>query len=188
LLYPIELRAQVIREVATRRRVRIPGGEELKTMDYEMLERQVAALLDGESDIIANAANFAAFVYQELPELNWAGFYFGSENGDLVLGPFCGKPACTRLPFGRGVCGAAFTTSATVVVDDVGAFNDHIVCDSASQSEVAVPVIVGGRTIGVFDVDAPIKARFSDADRAGIEALVRRFVTSSPSAHAYRPH
>lgn len=145
-----------------------------------MLARQVEALLEGESDIIANAANFAAFVFAELPQLNWAGFYFASEQGDLVLGPFVGKPACTRLPQGRGVCGAALSQERTLVVNDVKAFAGHIVCDTASASEIAVPLIVDGRAIGVFDIDAPIPARFSDADRTGIEGLVARFLRGVP--------
>jgi GAF domain-containing protein len=156
-------------------------------MDYALLERQIAELLDGETDAIANAANFAAFVFSEVPDLNWAGFYFASRDGDLVLGPFAGKPACTRLPFGRGVCGAAFTSGLTIVVDDVTTFADHIVCDSASASEIVVPIVLDGETIGVFDVDAPVVARFSDGDRAGIEGLVQRFVARA-SANAYRPH
>ena len=145
-----------------------------------MLARQVDALLEGESDTIANAANFAAFVFAELPQLNWAGFYFASEQGDLVLGPFVGKPACTRLPRGRGVCGAALLQECALVVDDVNAFVDHIVCDSASASEIAVPLIVDGRAIGVFDVDAPIPARFNEGDRVGIETLVARFLRAVP--------
>jgi len=137
-----------------------------------MLERQAAALLDGEPDALANVANFAAFVFAELPDVNWAGFYFADAGGDLVLGPFGGKPACTRLPGGRGVCGAAARSRSTLVVDDVRAFADHIVCDSASRSEIVVPILSGGETVAVFDVDAPVAARFTDGDRAGIERLV----------------
>jgi GAF domain-containing protein len=148
-------------------------------MDYALLERQVASLLADETDFIANAANFAAFVYSELPDINWAGFYFLAPNGDLVLGPFGGKPACTRLPKGRGVCGAAAERMQTVVVDDVKRFRDHIVCDDASASEIVVPMIRDGNVTGVFDIDAPTTSRFSDDDRAGIESLVRRFVAST---------
>jgi L-methionine (R)-S-oxide reductase len=147
-------------------------------VSYDLLEQQVRALLSGESDFIANAANFAAFIYYELPELNWSGFYFASEDGELVLGPFAGRPACTRLPAGRGVCGAAMTAGATVVVDDVEAFADHIVCDSASRSEIVVPLLVHGQLIGVFDVDSPVHARFAQTDRIGIEQLVRAFMES----------
>ncbi len=143
--------------------------------DYPLLTAQVQALLSGESDFLASAANFAAFVYHEIPRLNWAGFYFADDAGDLVLGPFNGKPACTRLPSGRGVCGAAFTAGSTLVVDDVGAFADHIVCDSASASEIVVPVGDERGCYGVFDIDSPDKARFSVEDRQGIESLVRAF-------------
>jgi len=141
-------------------------------VDYSLLSRQAAGLISGEPDPLANVANFAAFAFAEIPQLNWAGFYFAHPNGDLVLGPFAGRPACTRLPQGRGVCGAAFTSRATVVVDDVNAFADHIVCDSASLSEIVVPVLAAGRVVAVFDVDAPVLARFDGADRAGIERLV----------------
>lgn len=148
-------------------------------MDYELLERQVESLLADETDFIANAANFAAFVYAELPDINWAGFYFLDPGGDLVLGPFGGKPACTRLPKGRGVCGAAVRRAQTVVVDDVNAFADHIVCDTASASEIVVPMMLDGAVTGVFDIDAPVTSRFTESDRAGIEALVKRFVAST---------
>ncbi|HTX55886.1 MAG TPA: GAF domain-containing protein [Candidatus Acidoferrales bacterium] len=145
-------------------------------MDYDLLLDQVIGLLAGETDFIASAANFAAFVFNELAELNWAGFYFPAPSGELVLGPFNGRPACTRLPRGRGVCGAAFTSGRTMVVDDVHAFADHIACDSASLSEIVVPLCDDGRVFGVFDVDSPIRARFSAQDRAGIEGLVGAFV------------
>lgn len=144
-------------------------------VSYDVLERQVQALLRDEGDLLANAANFAALVYGELPDVNWAGFYRLETNGDLILGPFAGKPACTRLPEGRGVCGAALRENAAVVVDDVSAFADHIVCDSASRSELAVPVYDGGKAVGVFDVDSPLPSRFSEADRRGLERLVRAF-------------
>lgn len=144
-------------------------------VSYDLLERQVRELLHGESDFVANAGNFAAFVYHELPNVNWAGFYLLDPAGDLVLGPFAGRPACTRLPAGRGVCGAAIDRNSTVVVNDVQAFSDHIVCDSASRSEVVVPLWDGDRTIGVFDLDSPLVGRFTEADRDGIEALVRAF-------------
>ncbi len=148
------------------------------SVSYDLLERQVRELLAGETNAIANAANFSAFVYHELPDVNWAGVYFLEDSGELVLGPFGGKPACTRLAPGRGVCGAAVTGARTVVVDDVKAFADHIVCDSASRSEIVVPLSSGKGLIGVFDVDSPRVARFTDADRIGIEALVRVFAES----------
>jgi|GEM_PF-26103 len=147
--------------------------------DYALLEAQLAALLGDERDVIANAANFSAFVFHEIPGVNWAGFYFPADDG-LVLGPFAGKPACVRLPHGRGVCGAAFTRRETVVVDDVHAFVDHIACDSASRSEIVVPLLVGDAIAGVFDVDSPLPARFSARDRAGIERLVARFLEHTP--------
>jgi L-asparaginase II/putative methionine-R-sulfoxide reductase with GAF domain len=142
---------------------------------YDLLERQVRELLSGESDFVASAANFAAFAYHELPEVNWAGFYLLADSGELVLGPFGGKPACTRLPSGQGVCATAVARRKTVVVDDVRAFADHIACDSASRSEIVVPLWFGDQLIGVFDVDSPLVGRFTQADRDGIEALVRAF-------------
>jgi len=147
---------------------------------YHQLESQVRELLSGESDFIANAANFAAFVFHELPEVNWAGFYFQRGDGELILGPFAGRPACTRLSKGRGVCGRAATSGETVVVDDVTAFADHIACDSASRSEIVVPLISGDGVVAVFDVDSPRAARFSQADREGIERLVRAFSETTP--------
>jgi L-methionine (R)-S-oxide reductase len=151
-------------------------------MDYALLRTQVTALLDGETDFIANAGNFSAFVFYEVPDLNWVGFYFPASTGDLVLGPFNGRPACTRLPSGRGVCGAAFARGETVVVDDVHAFADHIVCDSASVSEIVVPLRDARGVYGVFDIDSPLAARFSQADRDGIESLVEAFVTACGSS------
>ena len=144
-------------------------------MDFDLLSAQVKSLLEDERDFIANCANFAAFVGYELPDLNWAGFYFAQPDGELVLGPFFGKPACTRLPAGRGVCGKAFVDEATIVVDDVHQFSDHIACDSASVSEIVVPLRDERGVYGVFDIDSPKHARFTDADRAGIEKLVAVF-------------
>jgi L-methionine (R)-S-oxide reductase len=150
-------------------------------MDYELLRAQVLALLSGESDFIANAGNFSALVFHELPDVNWAGFYFPNAAGELVLGPFSGRPACTRLPAGRGVCGAAFTNAQTVVVDDVHAFADHIACDPASASEIVIPLRDERGVYGVFDVDSPRLARFTEDDSHGIEGLVEAFVTSCGS-------
>jgi L-methionine (R)-S-oxide reductase len=153
-------------------------------VSYELLEQQVRSLLAGESDFVANAGNFAAFLYHVLPDVNWAGFYLATPE-ELVLGPFAGRPACTRLPPGRGVCGAAASRRATVVVDDVEAFPDHIVCDTASRSEIVVPLLVAGEFLGVFDCDSPIRARFTENDREGIERLVRAFSESvRPAASA----
>lgn len=143
-------------------------------MDYDLLERQARSLLEGESDFIANAANFAAMLYHEITDVNWAGFYFPAEDG-LVLGPFGGRPACTRLPRGKGVCNRAFEAGSTVIVDDVLADADHIACDSASRSEIVVPLLRGGRAWGVVDIDSPLAARFTEEDRSGIERVVRVF-------------
>lgn len=150
----------------------------MQTVDYELLERQVRGLLEDERDFIANAANFSAFVYAELPAINWAGFYLPAPDG-LVLGPFAGKPACSRLPKGQGICNRAFDEKRTVVVDDVSQAADHIYCDSASKSELVVPLLRDGKVLGVFDLDSPELARFSAADQAGIEGLVAAFLDAT---------
>ena len=137
---------------------------------YPLLTAQLEALLSGERDFIANAAQFSAFVYHELEGLNWAGFYLVKDD-ELVLGPFQGKVACVRIAFGRGVCGAAAASRQTQRVEDVHAFPGHIACDSASNSELVVPLIKEGRLIGVLDLDSPRVGRFSEADQRGIEAL-----------------
>ena len=142
---------------------------------YPLLTAQLQALLADERDFIANAAQFSAFLFQELSDLNWAGFYL-ARGDELVLGPFQGKVACVRIPFGRGVCGAAAASRQTQRVEDVHAFAGHIACDSASNSELVVPLLKGGRLIGVLDLDSPMLARFSAADQAGIERLVEVFV------------
>jgi GAF domain-containing protein len=142
---------------------------------YGLLEEQLRALLAGERDFVASGGNFAAFVHHELAAVNWAGFYLATPSGELVLGPFSGRVACSRLPAGRGVCGAAAARKTTIVVDDVAAFADHITCDTASRSEIVVPIVAGGAVVAVFDCDSPDVARFSDADRAGIERLVTAF-------------
>lgn len=142
---------------------------------YPLLTAQLQALLADERDFIANAAQFSAFLFQELAELNWAGFYL-ARGEELVLGPFQGKVACVRIPFGRGVCGAAAASRQTQRVDDVHAFAGHIACDSASNSELVVPLLKDGRLIGVLDLDSPLLARFSVADQVGIERLVEVFV------------
>ncbi len=154
------------------------GQTLLVSAAYDLLERQARELLGGENDLIADAANFAAFIYHELPDVNWAGFYFMTPDGDLLLGPFCGRPACVRLPRGQGVCGAAVERRATLVVDDVTAFDGHIACDAASRSELVVPLADGSEIYGVFDIDSPRVARFTAADRDGIERLVRVFSAS----------
>ena len=137
---------------------------------YGDLARELDALFTGEPDPVANAANAAAAVFHALPELNWAGFYFlrGSE---LVLGPFQGRPACVRIALGHGVCGTAAVERRSIVVQDVDAFPGHIACDSASRSELVVPLIAGDALLGVLDLDSPMLGRFDDQDRAGCELL-----------------
>ena len=137
---------------------------------YRELVAAADALTAGEPDAIANMANLAALVWQLVPELNWAGFYRVLD-GELVLGPFCGKPACIRIPLGRGVCGTAAASGATQLVADVHAFPGHIACDAASRSELVVPIIREGAVIAVIDLDSPRPARFDAEDRAGFEAL-----------------
>jgi len=144
----------------------------------EDLVAQARALLEGERDATANAANVAALVFHTLPDLNWAGFYW-MKGGELVLGPFQGKPACVRIAVGKGVCGTAVQRRETIVVPDVHAFPGHIACDSASNSEVVVPVMHGGRVIGVLDVDSPKPGRFGDAEARALEEVARIFVESS---------
>lgn len=137
---------------------------------YRQLAQAVDALTQGEPDGIANMANVAALLWEFLPDLNWAGFYRVID-GDLVLGPFVGRPACIRIPFGEGVCGAAAESGATQLVADVDAFPGHIACDSASRSELVVPVMRDGQVIAVIDLDSPEVSRFSQADAVGIEEL-----------------
>jgi GAF domain-containing protein len=144
---------------------------------YAELAEQARGLLAGERDRIANAANFAALAWHALPDINWCGFYF-FDGKELVVGPFQGKPACIRIALGKGVCGTAATTRQTQVVDDVHAFAGHIACDSASNSEIVVPLFDGAQLIGVWDVDSPSFARFDADDRAGMEALCAIFVES----------
>jgi len=149
-----------------------------KTEIYEELARQARGLLEGERDLIANAANVASLVWHIVPDLNWAGFYF-LKGGELVLGPFQGKPACVRIALGKGVCGAAVERRATMLVKDVHAFPGHIACDSASNSELVVPLIGQGKVVGVFDLDSPLTARFDEDDQRGIETLVQIFVSAT---------
>lgn len=142
---------------------------------YALLAAQLEALLADERDFVANAAQFSAFLFHELGDLNWAGFYL-NKGEQLVLGPFQGKVACVRIPFGRGVCGAAASSRQTQRVEDVHAFPGHIACDSASNSELVVPLVKDGRLIGVLDLDSPSTARFSPDDQAGVELLVAIFL------------
>jgi GAF domain-containing protein len=142
---------------------------------YRDLAAQLRSLIEDEPDRIANAANMAALLYHGLPDLNWAGFYF-AQGGELVLGPFQGQPACVRIPWGKGVCGAAASRGETVLVPDVHEFPGHIACDPVSQSELVVPLIEDGSVTGVLDLDSPRLARFDEEDRAGCEHLVAVFL------------
>ena len=138
---------------------------------YQELVRELAALIDGEDDTIANLANASALLYQSLPDLNWAGFYL-LKNGGLIVGPFQGKPACVRIAIGKGVCGTAAQRRETVLVTDAHEFPGHIACDAASNSEIVVPMIRNGELLGVLDLDSPKRARFDADDQAGLEKFV----------------
>ena len=141
-------------------------------MVYETLAAQVKALTEGIPYPIANLANTAAAIWENLDRLNWAGFYL-MEHGALVLGPFQGKPACIRIPVGKGVCGTAVLEKRTIRVEDVHQFSGHIACDSASNSEIVVPIFKNGEIYGVLDLDSPYFARFTEEDQTGLEAVVR---------------
>ncbi len=146
-----------------------------KPEQYAQLLAQARALVHGETDRIANAANLSALVYHALPQLNWVGFYF-FDGTELVVGPFQGLPACVRIPLHKGVCGAAASTRQTQRVDDVDAFPGHIACDSASRSELVVPLVHDGALVGVFDLDSPVASRFDADDQLGLEAIAQAFV------------
>ncbi|MDX2186318.1 MAG: GAF domain-containing protein [Opitutaceae bacterium] len=143
---------------------------------YRLLVQELDAYLQDERDWLVNLSNASALIYQRLPELNWSGFYLLRGEG-LVLGPFQGKPACTRIALGRGVCGTTAASRLTTVVPDVHAFPGHIACDSASESEVVVPMLLGDRLLGVLDLDSPRKGRFTGEDAAGLEAFAARLVS-----------
>jgi L-methionine (R)-S-oxide reductase len=149
-----------------------------KRAGYEQLATQLQGLLEGESDPIANAANTVALIFDVLPAVSWAGFYF-LRGGELIVGPFQGKPACVRIALGRGVCGTAAAKRETIIVPDVNAFPGHIACDAASQSEVVVPLIAAERLVGVLDLDSAELARFDAVDARGLEQLAKLFITSS---------
>ena len=155
-----------------------------KTIFYGDLNEQLTGLLSGERDFIANAANLSALVFMMLPDLNWAGFYLMRGN-ELILGPFQGKPACVRIPVSpvpRGVCGTAAFERRTQLVANVHEFPGHIACDSASNSEIVVPLIVANNVIGVFDIDSPTLDRFDRDDQAGIEQLVAKFLNMTDTS------
>jgi GAF domain-containing protein len=144
---------------------------------YRDLASALQGLVEGESDAIANMANAAALIWETLPDINWAGFY-RNVGGELLLGPFQGRPACIRIKFGEGVCGAAAATRQVQRVEDVNAFPGHIACDSASSSEIVVPIIRDGELIAVLDIDSPKTARFTDEDEAGCVSLAEILATA----------
>ena len=148
-----------------------------KRDQYDQLAAQLSSLLAGERDLVANAANFSSLVFHSLSDLNWAGFYF-EKDGELVLGPFQGKPACVRIKIGQGVCGAGAAKCDTVIVPNVHEFPGHIACDSASNSEIVVPLMKDSRLIGVLDLDSPSPSRFDQEDARGLESLVRILLSS----------
>ena len=163
-----------------------PWTTERRTTSKCELYRELAAELDGllagEVDLVANAANAAAAIFYALPDLNWAGFYF-LRGEELVLGPFQGRPACVRIPVGKGVCGTAAAERRALLVPDVEAFPGHIACDTASRSELVVPLFEGADLLGVLDLDSPVLGRFDDVDQSGCELLARtleRHVVSAP--------
>lgn len=143
---------------------------------YSSLRQVIASLLEGETDAIANLANVSSLLFHSLPHVNWVGFYV-LKGQELVLGPFQGKVACTRIPLGRGVCGTSAAQRTTLLVEDVELFPGHIACDSASRSEVVVPFLVEGQLLGVLDVDSPLRARFTQEDARGLESLVQELAT-----------
>ena len=148
-----------------------------QSVDYDLLGAELEALLQDETDALANSANFVALVYNALPDINWLGIYVLRDE-QLVLGPFQGNPACVRIPIGQGVCGTAARDMATMRVADVHDFDGHIVCDLASRSEIVVPLVSAGRVLGVLDIDSAQPARFSEQDQRGVESLCELFIKS----------
>lgn len=141
---------------------------------YQLLTQQVEGLLSVENDLIANAANLSSSLFHSLEQINWVGFYF-LKNNELVLGPFQGQVACTRIPLGQGVCGTAFSQNKTLKVKDINTFKGHIACDSASASEIVIPLNLNGKTIGVLDIDSPILDRFDQTDQIHLESIAGVF-------------
>jgi L-methionine (R)-S-oxide reductase len=162
------------------------GGEDLssemnsKQQLYSQLATQLSSLLAGERDLTANAANFSSLVFHSLPDLNWVGFYF-ARDGDLMLGPFQGRPACVRIRIGQGVCGAGAAKCETVIVPNVHEFPGHIACDSASNAEIVVPLMKNSHLLGVLDLDSPLHSRFDEEDARGLEGLVKILLSSVSS-------
>jgi len=156
-----------------------------KPKTYEHLCAQLSSLFEGERDFIANAANFSSLLYHSLPDINWVGFYL-LKNNELVLGPFHGQPACVRIAMGKGVCGSAAELRQTVVVENVHEFPGHIACDSASNSEIVVPLIREGQLIGVLDLDSPSLSRFNDEDAEGLNNLARILLERSDNSSEFK--
>lgn len=152
-----------------------------KVGDYARLARELAALLEGERDLMARAANTAALIFGAMPDINWAGFYF-LKDGVLIVGPFQGKPACTRIGVGKGVCGTAVARRETLIVPDVDQFPGHIACDTASRSEIVIPLLMGETILGVLDIDSPSTARFDSLDARGLEQLAAVFLADLESS------
>ncbi len=150
----------------------------MQNNERSLLLQQVRAVLESEPNAIANAANLSALIFDAVPRLNWAGFYFLHED-TLILGPFQGKLACTRIPMGQGVCGTAAEQRKTLRVDDVHSFDGHIACDSASESEIVVPLIKNGKVLGVLDIDSPHQGRFDESDQLMFEQLADCWITNS---------
>lgn len=140
--------------------------------DWNLIVKQAKAMIGDETNFIANTANISALLFQELKDINWAGFYF-LKNDELVLGPFQGKVACVRIPLNRGVCGAAATERKTLIVEDVHKFPGHIACDSASNSEIVVPILKDGELLGVIDIDSPLFNRFNESDKDALEKVAQ---------------
>jgi len=159
------------------------SGAQSKRQLYDELNRALAALLVGEGDLIANLANTSALLWQFVPDINWAGFYL-LKNNELVLGPFHGKPACTRIAIGKGVCGTAALRRETIVVPNVHEFAGHIACDTASNSEIVVPLIRNQDLLGVLDIDSPLLAHFDEDDRRGLEEVARTLMDSLGTVEA----
>ncbi|OFC71435.1 GAF domain-containing protein [Alteromonas confluentis] len=149
----------------------------MKSTLYAELLAQAKGLMAGEADLIANMANLSALMFNRLENVNWAGFYLYKEE-QLVLGPFQGQPACIRIPMGRGVCGTAAAERTTQLVEDVHAFDGHIACDAASNSEIVIPLVLNNELIGVLDIDSPIYSRFDEDDKIGLEALAAALMDS----------
>ncbi|WP_059171414.1 GAF domain-containing protein [Bacillus sp. FJAT-27445] len=139
--------------------------------NYDLVIKQLHALLEGEKNVIANLSNASALLNQFLDRVNWVGFYMADEESELVLGPFQGLPACVRIPFGKGVCGTSALKKETIRVEDVHQFPGHIACDAASQSEIVIPLLKDGRLLGVLDIDSPEKNRFDELDQEKLEAF-----------------